>query len=151
MKRFVTLTAVVAASLSATPSYAQPPVSGPGRGGFRPQNPLVSALDKDGDGEISGKELEQASAVLTTLDKNKDGELTPDELRPSFGGRPGFGPSSGGRSGGPGSSGSGTLERAGLEVGRPMPNVTIFDAKGQPFEMAGLKGKYTVLVFGCLT
>jgi cytochrome oxidase Cu insertion factor (SCO1/SenC/PrrC family) len=32
-----------------------------------------------------------------------------------------------------------------------MPEVTVFDADGKPFETASLKGKYSVVVFGCLT
>jgi Ca2+-binding EF-hand superfamily protein len=57
------------------------------------------ALDTDKDGEISAKEIENASKSLKTLDKNGDGKLSPDELRPSFAGR---GPEAGGQGrGGP--------------------------------------------------
>ena len=45
-------------------------------------NPLVAALDKNGDHEISAEELQEATASLLTLDKNKDGKLTDDEMRP---------------------------------------------------------------------
>ncbi len=45
-------------------------------------NPLVAALDTNGDREISAEELEAATASLLTLDKNKDGKLTDDEMRP---------------------------------------------------------------------
>lgn len=52
--------------------------------------PLVAALDKNGDREISADEIKDASASLLTLDKNGDGKLTDDEIRPP---RPeGFGP-----------------------------------------------------------
>jgi cytochrome oxidase Cu insertion factor (SCO1/SenC/PrrC family) len=51
----------------------------------------------------------------------------------------------------PGSSGSSVLERTGLAVGKPLPNITIFDARGDEFRIADLKDKYSVIVFGCLT
>ena len=51
--------------------------------------PVLVALDADKDGEISEKEIANATAALKTLDKNKDGKLTEDEVRPDFGGRRG--------------------------------------------------------------
>ncbi len=36
-------------------------------------------------------------------------------------------------------------------VGNPMPDLSVYDASGNPFSLADLKGSYTVLVFGCLT
>ncbi len=62
--------------------------------------------------------------------------------------RRGQGP--GGR-GGPGTPGGNRLESSGLKVGSPMPEATVFDEEGKPFETASLKGKYSVVVFGCLT
>jgi Ca2+-binding EF-hand superfamily protein len=44
----------------------------------------MAALDMDGDGELSAKEIENAAAALRTLDTNKDGKLTRDELFPAF-------------------------------------------------------------------
>ena len=38
-----------------------------------------------------------------------------------------------------------------LKVGDPFPEVEIFDAHGKPFNTKSLKGKYTVIVNGCLT
>jgi len=57
-------------------------------------NPLVAALDKNGDHEISAEELAAATASLLTLDENSDGKLTDDEMRPPRpeGGGPGDGP-----------------------------------------------------------
>ena len=63
----------------------------------------------------------------------------------------GFRGGPGGRSGGPGRGGASRLDSSGLKVGSPMPEVTVFDEDGKPFETAALKGKYSVLVFGCLT
>jgi hypothetical protein len=51
--------------------------------------PVMTALDSDGNGEISSDEIKGAVAALKKLDKNKDGKLTEDELRPNFGGRGG--------------------------------------------------------------
>tara|TARA_R110002072_G_scaffold271038_2_gene430981 strand:- start:107944 stop:108216 length:273 start_codon:yes stop_codon:yes gene_type:complete len=51
----------------------------------------------------------------------------------------------------PGSVGSSTLERSGLNVGQRMPDVTIYDEDGEKFPLSRTKGKYSVLVFGCLT
>jgi Ca2+-binding EF-hand superfamily protein len=52
--------------------------------------PLIMALDADGDGELSAKEIDNAAAALRTLDKNKDGKLSREEYLPAFrGGGPG--------------------------------------------------------------
>ena len=37
------------------------------------------------------------------------------------------------------------------KVGATVPEVTLHTEDGQPFELASVKGSYTVLVFGCLT
>lgn len=71
--------------------------------------PVLIALDTDKNGEISGKEMENAAAALKTLDKNGDGKLTEDEVRPE---RP-----PGGR-GGPGGGGRGGDMRGGQQQGR---------------------------------
>ena len=72
-------------------------------------NPVVAALDLDGDGTISTEEAAQATASLKKLDKNGDGKLTEDELRPQFGDRGpgGFGGERGGDRGGPGGGAGG--------------------------------------------
>ena len=46
--------------------------------------PIIAALDTDGDGELSAKEIDNAATALRTLDKNKDGKLTRDEFLPAF-------------------------------------------------------------------
>lgn len=71
-------------------------------GGFMRMNPLVAALDTNGDGIIDEKELANATASLKKLDKNGDGKLTEEELRPNFG--RGRGP------GGPGGPGGANAE-----------------------------------------
>ena len=60
---------------------------GPREGGRGPGSlsVLVRALDTDGDGAISGKEMKAAPASLKKLDKNGDGKLTEEELRPQGG------------------------------------------------------------------
>ena len=97
-KLFFGLLSCAAATLVATQVNAQPP-GGPGGPGGRPIPPVMAALDADNNGEISAKELENASKALATLDKNKDGKLTEDELRPEMG-RGGFGGGFGGVGGG---------------------------------------------------
>ena len=80
-----------------------------GPGGQRAVNPLVAALDLNGDGIIDASEIAQASESLKKLDKNGDGKITPEEYRPARGGQgPGNGgPGAGGRrgQGGPGGPG----------------------------------------------
>ncbi|HWH72425.1 MAG TPA: hypothetical protein VNT26_23895 [Candidatus Sulfotelmatobacter sp.] len=51
--------------------------------------PLMTALDTDGNGELSAEEIANASAALLKLDANGDGKLTREELRPKHPGRPG--------------------------------------------------------------
>lgn len=53
---------------------------GPGRG--RPADPVMLALDANGDRALSAAEIASAAASLEALDANLDGKLTPDELRP---------------------------------------------------------------------
>ncbi len=58
--------------------------------------PLVVALDKDSNGELSATEIEGAVAALQSLDKNGDGKLTIEELRPLGGNAGQPGPQAGG-------------------------------------------------------
>ncbi len=114
MRISMTFVAMIAVSLIAVPTtMAQPGGAGPGRGqggpgrgpggpggpgGMMRMLPLMQALDANGDGVISAKEINNAAAALKTLDKNRDGQLTEDELRPNFGagGGPGGGRGFGG-------------------------------------------------------
>ncbi|GAA4446005.1 YHYH protein [Novipirellula rosea] len=74
---------------------------GPGEGGGRPDggrtggDPIVAALDVNGDGKIDKAELREAAAALRKLDTNKDSQITADELRGPGGQR------RGGEGGGP--------------------------------------------------
>ncbi|QEG38185.1 transaldolase/EF-hand domain-containing protein [Roseimaritima ulvae] len=58
-------------------------------------DPIVKALDSNGDGRINKAELRAAAQALRTLDSNKDGQVTAEEIR-----RPG-GQRQGGEGGGP--------------------------------------------------
>jgi hypothetical protein len=93
------------------------PAMGLGAGMAGAVSPLMQALDNDGDGTISAKELKVALRSLKTLDANRDGMLTPDELAP--GGAPGMmgpggaGGAGGGARGGAGGAGGGARGGAG--------------------------------------
>jgi hypothetical protein len=54
------------------------------RGGFQRRDPLLSALDANGDNVIDAKEIAGAADALKKLDKNNDGKITQDELRPAI-------------------------------------------------------------------
>ncbi|HTI71961.1 MAG TPA: PQQ-binding-like beta-propeller repeat protein [Candidatus Limnocylindria bacterium] len=60
---------------------------GPGGNGpsMMQMNPLLAALDKDHNKEISADEVGAAPAVLLTLDKDQDGKLAEDEVSPQRG------------------------------------------------------------------
>ena len=45
--------------------------------------PAMDVLDRDKNGEISNREIEEAVARLKSLDRNNDGKLDEVELRPS--------------------------------------------------------------------
>ena len=86
--------------------------------------PVMSALDSDGNGEISSEEIKGAVASLKKIDKNKDGKLTEDELRPNSGGRGGASgqrPSRGGEGRGGQRPSGGGEGRGGQRPSRPSP------------------------------
>ena len=64
-------------------------------GGRAGSDPIVAALDANGDGQIDKAELRVASAALRKLDTNKDDQISADEFRGSGGQR------RGGEGGGP--------------------------------------------------
>ena len=76
------------------PGPGGPGPGGPGPGMLR-MIPLITALDVDGDDEISAEEWKDAASSLRTLDRDDDDRLAGDELMPAFGpppgGRGGFG------------------------------------------------------------
>jgi len=37
------------------------------------------------------------------------------------------------------------------KIGEPLPDISVYAEDGTPFPLRRLKGKHTVLVFGCLT
>lgn len=82
---------IVGAVLATSLLLAQDGPRGFGRGPGGVSS-LVPALDTDGDGAVSAKEMKAAPGALKKLDKNGDGKLTEDEVRPEFGGREGRGP-----------------------------------------------------------
>lgn len=133
-------------------------------------NEVFAALDTNKDGSLlvpeylrvwgqwaraSGKPAKQRLEEAA-----KSQASAKDEAKPSAPGRS-FGPPVG--RGGPPERGAGgfgpfsgntdpvRLGQAGLKVGSTLPDLTVFTADGKPFKTASLKGKHTVLVFGCLT
>jgi len=106
-----TLTLAMSASAFAQPPQeGRRPEGGPGfgqggRGRF--PNPVLEAIDKDKNGELSPEEIEGAVAALKTLDKNNDGKLEQSELRPNMEGmgREGMGRGFGGPEGRGGAGG----------------------------------------------
>jgi len=82
---------VVALSLGAFTSFAQPQQNGPGGPGgprsgrgHRPPSPLLIALDANTNGVLEASEIANASIALKALDKNGDGKLTAVEVMPQF-------------------------------------------------------------------
>ncbi|MEZ6093998.1 MAG: hypothetical protein R3C03_07130 [Pirellulaceae bacterium] len=68
-------------------AMAQPPQErggppGPGGPGMPPPNPLMEALDTDGDHQLSAEEIAAAATSLLALDRNGNGILDDDEVRP---------------------------------------------------------------------
>ncbi|MCA8965808.1 MAG: hypothetical protein KDC48_13070 [Planctomycetes bacterium] len=83
-----------------------PGMGGPGMGGPPGgMDPVLSALDKDGDGELFEDEITDAARSLDRLDRDGDDMLSEDELAPTMGGRGGFGPGGPGGFGGRGRGG----------------------------------------------
>jgi predicted O-methyltransferase YrrM len=88
-----------------------PPGSMPGGPFGPPRIPVMTAIDANGDGELSAEEIAKAAQSLKKLDKNGDGTLSREELRPQF--APPGGPGGPGGPRGPGAGGG----RGGM--GRP--------------------------------
>ncbi len=106
MKRLTCIIATIAIAGTWT-VVAQPPGGRGGQGGRGghqggpPPNPVMEAIDADGDNVISAREITGAAAALKKLDRNKDGQLTDEEIQPSHGhGGPGHGGGQGGPRGG---------------------------------------------------
>ncbi|MDH3583665.1 MAG: hypothetical protein OER86_05570 [Phycisphaerae bacterium] len=43
------------------------------------------------------------------------------------------------------------FERSAPGIGKPLPDISIYDAQGKIFKLASLRENYSVIVFGCLT
>lgn len=105
---------------------------GPGGPGGRmgrgfPPMPLMTAIDKNADGELSEEEIKAASAAILSLDKDKDGKISAEELRPAFG--PGGIGGQGGPGGPGGPGGFGGRDMSGELVNQLMANDKNNDGK----------------------
>ena len=100
--------------------------------------PIVSALDENGDGEISAEEIENSVAALKALDKNGDGVLKSDELQPDMSRMR----SSQGQRGGQSRS------AGGLKIGEVAPTFKLKSLDGKSVtDLADFKGKKPVVLF----
>ena len=52
---------------------------------FIRMDPVLAAIDTDGDGIISADEIRNSPKALRTLDKDGDGKLTREEVIPAAG------------------------------------------------------------------
>jgi cytochrome oxidase Cu insertion factor (SCO1/SenC/PrrC family) len=43
------------------------------------------------------------------------------------------------------------FDRSAPQLGEPLPEVTLYNARGEQVRLSDLRGQHTVLVFGCLT
>jgi Ca2+-binding EF-hand superfamily protein len=82
MKRIYVFTAMVLCASALSLNAQDKPADAQGKP-RRSGNPIIAALDANGDGEIDANEINNAPAALRKLDKNGDGKLTRDELRPA--------------------------------------------------------------------
>ena len=67
---------------AATEGQGERPSTGDMAARMLSRMPAFTAMDKDGDNQLSASEIKAASTTLMSLDKNGDGELSADELRP---------------------------------------------------------------------
>lgn len=124
-RRMVWLAVWTTWTMAAGLALAQPPFGGrpvegggPPGGPFGPPRiPIMTAIDANGDGELSADEIAKAAEALKKLDKNGDGKLSREELRPQFG--PGFGPRGPGDGPGPAGKPGGPRGGAGQGVRTP--------------------------------
>lgn len=124
--------ALSASAFAQPPQEGRRPEGGPGfgqggRGRF--PNPVLEAIDKDKNGELSPEEIEGAVAALKSLDKNSDGKLDQTELRPNFEGMGREGMGRGGFGGPEGRGGAGGGENAEAMVERLMASDANKDGK----------------------
>jgi Ca2+-binding EF-hand superfamily protein len=137
-------------------SAAGPPFSGPARGGPPDFDVIFERFDRNADGLLTEDELPAPLyARMRGSDSNSDGAISKEEAQAMRGrGRPGGGTADFDR-GGPVGGGidlNRRLEQAGLQIGSGIPDLSVYDADGEPVSLNELTGdKPTVLVTGCLT
>ena len=80
MKTTIRTNCLVLAGLMALAAPALAQGEDERRGQRRGGNPLLAALDRNGNGKLDAEEIDLAVASLRKLDRNKDGAITDDEL-----------------------------------------------------------------------
>ena len=109
---------------------------------FKQVKELMAALDADSDGNLSRSEFAKRMEQIGELQQKPMSE-------------PGAGGTESAKKAKPIIEFADKYNRDFAEkdprVGETLPAVSAFDEQGQPFDLDQLKGKYSVLVFGCLT
>ena len=108
---------------------------------------MFDRLDSNSDGKLTADELpERAKRMMKQIDADGDGVVTRAEFMAGAPNRSGSG-GTGGSSRGPDRQ----FEKKAPAQGDPLPDLVALDSAGKEFRLRSLKGKHTVLVFGCLT
>ncbi len=103
---------------------------------FKQVAELLKRLDKDGDGRLDKTEFagRQQAALALMQQARADEEAARTQEPVEFAERY-----------------EQMFARRKPSIGDVVPDVVAFDENGKPFQLNSTRGKYTVLVFGCLT
>ena len=115
--------------------------------GFKQLDKLMHDLDTDSNGSLSLPEFVNCQKVLA--------DLAPSRMPKSSGGLGDLADEGNGETARPIVEFAEHYEKIFAaedpQLGETIPNVAAFDGDGNAFQLGQLKGKYAVLVFGCLT
>ncbi len=132
-----------------------PPRGGPTRGGPPNVDAIFDRFDKNGDDLLTEDELPgPLYSRMRGADADGDGAISKDEALAMRGRSRLGGGAPGLDRGGPpnGINLNRRLEQAGLKIGAVLPDLSVYDANGEPVSLHELiEGQPAVLVTGCLT